>query len=183
MKKSILSIKALVVMVALVTFSCSNDDDIQCPEALTGELTATETEFAGTWELTAMLAEDAIDITNDETENPSKDVFAQFTECQRDLVYDFKTDRAYSYKQGSVAEDCQNEQSINGSWSLNDELLTFVASCTTQRVNIDLNKEGDAFTFDSVLSFNVAEGGVKTTKVTFTYERVTDGETVTPEGK
>lgn len=171
-------------MVALFMFSCSNDDGIKCPEALTGELSASETEFSGTWAFTAMVAEEAIDITDDDTENPDKDIYSQFSECQRDLVYDFKNDRKYVYQQGSVAEDCQ-EQSLNGTWSLEADVLTFVASCASQRIDIKMSEAGDAFSYDSVVSFNEADGGVKTTKVTFTYEKVNDGEpddtTDTPE--
>lgn len=166
-------------MVALLAFSCNNDDDIICPDPLTGELSATESDFTGTWAFTAMVAEDAIDITNDDTENPSKDIFKQFTECQRDLVYNFKNDRAYSYKQGSVAEDCQNKEGMEGTWSLNDKMLTFVAGCSSQRLNIDVNEAGDEFTYNSTLQFQEANGATKVTKVTFTYSKVTDDDTDT----
>lgn len=174
MKKSILAVKSLMVMVLLFTFSCNNDDGITCPEPLTGDLNATETEFAGKWAFTAMVAEQAIDITNDDTDNPNKDIYTQFTECQRDLVYDFKNDRNYVYNQGSVAEDCQNKQSMSGTWSLKDKVLTFVASCSSQRINIEMNEAGDAFSYDSTLNFQEANGGTKVSKVTFTYRKVMD---------
>lgn len=175
MKKSILFIKTLVLVGALLMFSCNNDDGVSCPEPLIGELDASETEFAGTWEFTAMVAEEAIDITDDKTDNPSTDIYAQFPECQQDLTYTFAKNRDYVQKQGFLADECQNKQSVSGTWKLTADTLTFVAICATQSIKIDVNEAGDAFSYTAILNFQDAKAGLKTTKVTFTYSKVSEG--------
>lgn len=175
MKKSNLIIKSLVVMFALFMVSCNDDDGFQCPDPLTGELNATEADFAGSWVFSGMVAEDEIDLTDDDKDNPSKDIFAQYTPCDRDLAYEFKNDRNYSLKQGYLALDCNNKQSLVGTWSLTAaNSLTFVASCALQTVNIEMSEEGDAFSYTSNLSFKDVDNAVKTTKVTFTYSKVSE---------
>lgn len=178
MKKSILIIKSLVVAGALFLTSCNTDDSINCPEPLTGELTAKEIGFAGSWEFAAMVAEEAVDITNDDTSNPSKDIYAQYSACERDLVYDFMDNRNYTLKQGFMAPDCDNKQTLAGTWALDaNNILTFVAACASQTIQLEMNEAGDAFTYVSNLNFRDASGAVKSTKVTFTYDKIVEDET------
>ena len=178
MKKSILVIKSLMVMTALFMVSCISDDDIKCPEPLTGALNASESEFSGSWKFSGMMADDAVDITNDNTDNPSKDIFAQYSACERDLVYDFMSNRNYSLKQGYLAPDCNNKQSLTGTWSLtSDDMLNFVANCSTQINKIVISEAGDTFSYATSLNFREASGAVKTTKVTYTYEKIEAVET------
>lgn len=172
MKKSILVIQSLMVMVALFMVSCNSDDSIKCPEPLTGELNATESEFAGTWAFSAMMADEAIDLTNDNTANPSKDIYAQYSACDRDLVYDFMNDRKYSLKQAFVAPDCDNKQTLTGTWSLTGKALTFLANCSSQTIQIEKSEAGDEFSFVSIVNFRDVSGGIKSANVTFTYEKV-----------
>ena len=172
MKKSILVIKSLMVMFALFMVSCNSDDSITCPDPLTGELSASESEFTGTWVFSAMMAEEAIDITNDNTANPSKDIYAQYSACDRDLVYNFINDRKYSLKQGFVATDCNNKQTLAGTWSLTGNALNFVANCSSQTVQIVKNETGDEFSFKSVVNFRDVSGGIRTSNVTFTYAKI-----------
>src|SRR5690554_3638472 len=109
MRKSILIMKSLMVIVALSVVSCNSDDDIKCPDALTGELSATETQFSGSWRFSGMETEEAIDITDDNTDNPSTDIYAQYGACDRDVKYDFMSNRDYELKQGYAAVDCNNK--------------------------------------------------------------------------
>ncbi|MGV8812848.1 MAG: DUF5004 domain-containing protein [Gelidibacter sp.] len=178
MKKSNFMIKSLMGIAVLFMVSCNSDDSISCPADLTGALNATETEFSGTWIFTGMMAEEAIDITDDKTDNPNKDVFAQYSACDRDLVYSFNSDRKYSLKQGSLASDCNNKESLAGTWSLTaDNALTFVANCASQTTKIVKGEEGDTFSYSSTLTFRDVSGLVKTTKVTFTYTKQEQNET------
>ncbi|MBJ7880037.1 DUF5004 domain-containing protein [Gelidibacter salicanalis] len=178
MKKLNVLTKSLMVMTTLFLVSCNTDDGIECPVALTGELTATETAFSGSWEFSGLVAEDALDITADNTENPIKDLYAQYPECDRDLVYEFMDTRAYVYKQGYFAEDCQNKQSITGTWSLTGTVLTFVSSCASQKIDIELKEEGNSFSYDATVNVREVSGNVKTTKVTFTFEKTDSAEQV-----
>ena len=178
MKKSNLIVKSLMVMTVLFMVSCNSDDSITCPADLTGALNANETEFSGTWIFSGMMADEAIDLTDDKTDNPSKDVFAQYGACDRDLVYNFNGDRKYSLKQGSLASDCNNKESFAGTWSLTAaKALTFVANCAMQTTQITMGEDDDTFSYTSNLSFRDATGLVKTTKVTFTYTKVLETET------
>ncbi|TDU43196.1 uncharacterized protein DUF5004 [Gelidibacter sediminis] len=164
--------KSLMVTATLFIVSCNNDDSIECPEAITGELTTTETAFAGSWVLTGLDAEDAIDITDDNTENPSTDIFAQYTECQRDLVYDFVDNRNYVFKQAQSATDCEGKQSLTGTWSLTDKVLAFVSGCSTQTIEIEVAETDDVFTYEALVNIREVSGLIKNTKVTFTFEKV-----------
>ncbi len=180
MKKSNFIIKSLMGMAVLFMVSCNSDDSISCPAELTGPLNPTETEFTGTWIFSGMMAEEAVDLTDDKTENPNKDIFAQYSDCNRDLVYNFNGDRKYSLKQGSLALDCNNKESLTGTWSLTDtKALTFVANCGSQTTPITINEEGTTFSYASNLSFRDVTGIMKTTKVTFIYSK--QGQAETPQ--
>lgn len=172
MKKSILVMKSLVLAGALFFVSCNDDDGFTCPEAITGELNSAETAFAGTWVLSKMDAEDAIDLTNDNESNPSKDLFSQYSECDRDLVYDFESDRKYSNKMGTIAQDCTNKVSLVGTWGLTSaNVLTLVANCSTQTITVETNESSDEFSYTVPLTFKDATGSQKMTKVTFVYTK------------
>lgn len=169
-----------MVMVALFMVSCDTDDSIKCPDALIGELNATENQFSGTWVFSAMEADVAVDITDDDEDNPSKDIFAQYSLCQSDLVYNFMDDRNYTYKQGYSAADCQNKLQSTGTWALTgDKSLTFVANCASETVRITTSEAGNTFSYETNLNFQDVNGIVKATKVTFTYTK--EGEVVTPQ--
>lgn len=176
MKKSILVVKILVVAAMLSIMGCSNDDGIKCPDPLVGELTEKETELTGAWVLVAMEGNEALDITDDKISNPSTDIFAQFTDCQRDLVYEFSDNRNYIQKQGYRAPICEGQDSIKGTWrlsksNLNEDVLSFVANCTTLDLKIDMNEWGDTFTYKSNVGFQDVNGVFRTIFVKFTYEK------------
>ena len=172
-----LGVKFLMIAAALLVVSCSNDDGIKCPEPLVGELTATEADFTGSWVMVAMEGNEALDITDDKISNPSTDIFAQFTDCQRDLVCEFNDTRDYTQKQGYRAPICENQDSITGTWrlaknNLNENVLSFVANCTSLDLKIEMNEFGDAFTYKSNVGFQDVNGVFKTVYVKFTYEKL-----------
>jgi hypothetical protein len=171
MRKLNVIMKSLMMMTALVLVSCNNDDGIECPEALTGELSATETEFSGSWEFTGLVSVEAVDITDDNTANPSTNIYAQYTDCQQDLVYDFMNNRNYAFKQGYVADDCEGKQTLTGTWKLTGKVLTFVANCASQNIEIEMSDAGDSFTYESIVNIRDVNNSIKTSKVTFTFEK------------
>lgn len=181
MKKSILIIKSLFVIGALSIFSCDTDDGIKCPDPLIGELSAIETEFSGSWIYVAMDADEEIDITDDNTNNPSTDLFAQLDDCERDMVYNFMSNRNYEFKQGYLADDCNNPQTLVGTWSLIGSELTIVGSCSSQRIPIETNDEGTQFSYDTLLSIRDVNGLEKRLNITFTYQKgAVDQPEITP---
>ncbi len=172
MKKSILLVKSLIAAGVLFVSCDNSSDDIQCPEAITGELTETETTFTGTWALQSIVTEDEIDLTDDDTDNPSTDIYGQFTDCENDLAYEFGSDRSYTYSLGKTVTDCDNENQMSGTWQLNENNnLVLVANCSRQIIDIDINEETTAFTFEGTYTFTDANGATISSKTTFTYAK------------
>jgi len=152
--------------------SCDNSDDIKCPEALTGELTEMETSFSGTWALTAITSEEEIDLTDDDTDNPSTDLYSQFPACDNDSVYTFESDRNYTYIFGKTEADCDSQQEATGTWQLTENSsLIFVSGCSRQITPIDLNEENTEFTIEKTLTYTDVDGNSISTKTTFTYSK------------
>lgn len=168
MKKSILSVK-LLIMTTLLFVGCSNDNDSNCTNDLTGELSTTETELVGSWVFIGMETEQEIDLTDDDMDNPSTNIYDQLEDCQQDIVYTFEDDRSYNFKQGYTAANCTNKVELNGTWKLTDGVLTFVANCSMDSVAIEFNDAKTEFTFEQTYKFVDIDGVTITTKVTFTY--------------
>ena len=75
------------LLLAQLFIACnSTDDGIECPEDHTGALAEAEEKLPGDWVLTAMTADQEIDLTDDETDNPSTDLFTQYEACQKEGV-------------------------------------------------------------------------------------------------
>ncbi|WP_338357316.1 DUF5004 domain-containing protein [Yeosuana marina] len=155
-------------MASLFFVGCNNDGP-DCPEALTGELGTSETVLVGDWNFVGMVAEDAVDLTDDDQDNPSTDIFAQLDACDKDLVYTFDNDRSYTFTQGYVATDCTNKVQFEGTWKLTGSNLAFVANCTTNAIDIAFNEDQSTFSFEQTYKFLDMDGHTVTTKVTFTY--------------
>ncbi len=172
MKKSIVFVK-IIMITSLLFMGCSNDSGPDCPEALTGTLDATETAFVGDWSFIGMVSEDEIDLTDDNEDNPSTNIYDQFEDCQKDLVYSFSNDRSYTLKQGFVATNCTNKAQLNGTWKLAGGVLNFVANCSTSYLNIEFNNDKTEFTFEETYRFVDVNGQIITSKVTFTYGKMT----------
>lgn len=169
MKKPILLVKTLVAL-GLFFISCDNSDDIECPEALTGELTETEVAFSGTWTLQAIVSEDEIDLTDDDVDNPSTDLYSQYSACSNDLSYTFGDDRSYTYKLGKTVSDCDVQQEVTGTWQLaeNDNLI-MVTGCTRQITPLSFNEDLTEFYFEATYNYTDINGNTITTNTTFTY--------------
>lgn len=169
MKRIIFSIGTLLLMGGFM-ISCSTDDNSSdCPEDFTGALEANEQKMVGEWVLTAIFADEAVDITDDDQDNPSTDLFAQYGECQKDGVYTFNANRAYTFEQGLNGTNCQNSGTFDGTWQLSSNTLSFVDACIQQNLALTFNGSDTAFSFSD--DFNITDIGGNTTQVniTFTY--------------
>jgi hypothetical protein len=169
--KKVKLIASSVMLMSLLMVSCSLNDGSSCPEALTGELSLTESEFVGTWVLTNMVSEEEVDLTDDDVENPSIEIFQQLPDCQKDVVYDFESDRKFIVKQEYNATDCQNKLTFEGTWKLTDTELTFVSQCSSQAIDVVVNDDSTVFTLEDTYFFNDVYGFVISTTVTLTYEK------------
>ncbi len=172
MKRMIFSIAGLFMISGLVV-SCNTDDDSSnCPEDFTGTLTANEEKLVGEWVLTAILADEAVDITDDGQENPSSDLFAQYGECQKDGVYTFNSDRSYIFEQGQNATNCLNKGTFDGTWQLSSNTLSLVFSCNTQNLSLTFNGSNTAFSFSDDFNITDVNGNTMQVGITFTYSLV-----------
>ncbi|OBQ55300.1 DUF5004 domain-containing protein [Tamlana sp. s12] len=185
MKKSILAVKSIVslCLISGLIFSCDNNDDndMVCQEEITGDLTEHETAFAGEWILKSIVADEEIDLTDDDTDNPSTDIFAQYDECQQDAVHDFQSDRAYIFEVGLNAADCDDQQKVEGTWKLSDEnMLTILSNCVESRTALELNEENTEFTVENTVVFTDVNDEEMTLKITTTYAK-SAGEDVEEE--
>ena len=171
MKRIIFNVVVLFMMGGLVV-SCSSDDDSDCTEDFSGALQANEEKLVGEWVLTAIVANEAVDITDDDTENPSTNLFAQYNQCQKDGVYTFNADRSYTFEQGQNGTDCQNRATFDGTWQLSSNTLSFVSSCTLQNLTVTFNGSETDFMFSNVFNVTDVNGNTIEVNITFTYSLV-----------
>ena len=170
--KKISIIISTILFLSLLMVGCDVNDESSCPSDLSGELSTTESDFVGTWALTDMVSAEEVDLTDDNMNNPSTNIFPQLPECQQDVVYEFKIDRTFSIKQAYNVAGCQNKGIVEGTWKLSGGQLTLVALCTSQVYNVDINTENTLFTLEDRYKFNDVLGVVITSDATLTYERM-----------
>lgn len=168
MKRNAFIIGMLVMMGGIIS-SCNSDNDVDCPEDFTGELATEEELLVGTWVLSAITADEEIDLTDDDVDNPSTDFFAQYSACQRDASYTFNSDRTYEYEQGQNATDCQNKAALEGTWRLASANLSLVSGCSLQNTDIEFNVNGTEFSFTNDFEVRDVDGVVSAVEITFTY--------------
>ncbi|MBO0323720.1 DUF5004 domain-containing protein [Muricauda sp. CAU 1633] len=172
MKRMIFSVGTLLLMGGFMV-SCSTDDgSSDCPEDFTGALVANEEKLVGEWVLSAIVADEAVDITDDDQENPSTDLFAQYNDCQKDGVYTFNANRTYTFEQGLNGTDCQNRGTFDGTWQLSSNTLSFVDACILQNLTITFNGSETEFTFSDDFNITDVNGTTSEVNVSFTYSLV-----------
>ena len=148
---------------------CNSDNSIDCPTDYTGVLAENEKKLTGEWVLSAITADKEIDLTDDDEDNPEKDIYAQYSECERDGAYNFSADRKYAFDQGQNATDCMNKASSEGTWKLTAKTLSLVGICNIQNIDIDFDEEDSAFSFSDDFNVRDVDGTTVLTKITFTY--------------
>ncbi len=168
MKGKVLFIIAIGAINGLFT-GCNPDNGVDCPTDYTGALAENEQKLTGRWVLSAITSDKEIDITDDEEDNPEMDIYAQYSDCQRDGVYNFNTDRKYTFGQGQNASTCANKSSSEGTWKLTAETLSLVGACNMQNIQIEFNEEDSAFSFSDNFNVTDVDGNTVQTKITFTY--------------
>lgn len=162
---------ACISLLGVLFWNCSSDDGPVCAEDYTGELTEVEAVLEGTWVLTAVESSVAVDLTDDEEENPIKDIFIQSTDCQNDAIYNFNTDRSFTFKQGLTAADCNQKSDITGTWQLQGNVLSFSSTCTIFNSQIELNDDDTNFETVSVVNLRDVYNKVVQAEVTYTYTK------------
>lgn len=166
------SLPLLLLVFSGFLIGCNSDDSDNCVPEFTGELAANEQALVGDWTLTAIVAEEEVDLTDDEEDNPSTDIYAQQSDCQNDATYNFGADRSFTFKQGYAAEDCSDKGQLKGSWKLEGEQLSQVYYCSLQTGNIDIDAEDNTISFTNTVRITNVSGQVVETTITYTYTKV-----------
>ncbi len=172
LKNALLGLGAVILGLGLNSCNNSDDNDFVCAEEYTGALEENEKVMLGKWKLTAIVAAKEVDITKDNEDNPKKDIYVQYSECDQDTDFTYEADRGYTNTQGQNIVSCTNKLKFTGSWKLTGENLSFVGSCTTQNLKLTFNADKSAYSFTSSYNINDVQGAVITTDVTFTYTKV-----------
>jgi hypothetical protein len=151
---------------------CSDDDD-DCIQDYTGPLAENETPLVGKWVLSGITSSEEVDITDDDEENPSTDIYAQYTDCQKDAAYTFNEDRDYKFEQGTTASDCQGKVTTNGTWQYTNNQISLVTLCTVLNLPVTFTNAGTSFQSVSQLLIKDVTGQTVQAEVTFTYTKAT----------
>lgn len=158
-------------MLSFLFLSCCSRDGEECPPDFTGQLNAEEEKLIGTWLLSNIESSKMIDLTDDNTDNPSNQLFEQYTECQRDATYDFHANRTYIYRLGITAENCEHSLESEGSWALTAQELKLASSCSLLQSGIKFSDDGLQFMFTEIYNIRDVNGAVIQTKLEITYQR------------
>ncbi|MDL5513019.1 DUF5004 domain-containing protein [Arenibacter sp. M-2] len=157
---------------SILLAGCSTDNTVECPADYEGALVEEENGLLGTWELSAILAEKEVDLTKDDEQNPKKDIYAQYTDCEKDGEYTFGPGRTYKFAQGQHASNCSNKLKIEGSWKLSSDILGLIGNCSSQNLKIVFNEDKSEFSTTSNYNITDVNGATIQTDVKFTYTKV-----------
>lgn len=161
---------AAMMATGMVLVGCNSDDD-NCPADFTGELTSGEQVFVGTWELSGIEADEEIDITDDDVDNPSTDLFAQYGACDTDAVYTFANTRVFTFKQGFEGTNCANKASLEGTWMMQSNKISFSYSCALATLDIDVASDNASFTVTTDQRIRNVDNQYVDLEVTYTYTK------------
>ncbi|QLE00996.1 DUF5004 domain-containing protein [Galbibacter sp. BG1] len=169
MKTRKLIAASLFVALSGLFIGCNDDDGASCAQDYTGALSEQEASFAGTWTLTGIESSEAIDLTDDDVDNPSTDIFAQEDSCLTDIVYEYNTDRTFTYDQGKNTADCNRSEQFTGTWKLGGNTLGLITNCFESIEEISFSEDRTSYTVASRGIVTDANGQRQEVDLTFTY--------------
>ena len=172
MKRIIFNTITLSIICGLAVSCSVGNDGSDCSQDFTGALSTNEEKLVGEWVLTGIDADEALDITDDDEDNPSTDLFAQYNECQKDAAYTFSSNRSYLLEQGQNGTNCPNKGIFDGTWQLSGNTLSFVDACITQNVALTFNGDDTSFMFSNNFTLADVNGNVEEVTIVFTYSIV-----------
>jgi hypothetical protein len=174
MKRKEKLITAFAILSTLF-ISCNSNDDTNCDPDFTGALTQTEQVLVGKWILTAIVSDKEVDLTDDDTDNPSTNLYSQSTNCKKDIFYSFNESRVMKFVIGSTAENCSNKSESTSSWEFKSGTLSFVQSCLLFQSKIDFATDNLSFSnVENNVSIKEIDDTVVTVKLTYTYTKEID---------
>ena len=173
--KRIEKLIAAFAIVSVLFISCNSNDDTHCEPDFTGSLSQTEQVLVGKWVLTAIVSDKEVDITEDDTDNPSTNLYSQSTDCEKDIFYTFNENRIMKFVIGSTAENCSNKNETSSSWEFKNGTLSFVQSCLIFESKIGLATDNLSFSSEnSNVTIKDVDNNVISAKLTYTYTKETN---------
>ena len=160
----------LVIFCNLLVKCNVNNEPIDCPSPLTGNLLESELQLVGTWKISGITSDIEVDITNDSENNPSTDFFSQSDDCTKDAIYTFNENRTYTYETGSETDGCI-KNTASGTWQLSQEDLVLVVSCGSIGYDITFNEDGSQFSYTLSLDVQEVNAVVTRASITFTFSK------------
>lgn len=170
MKRNILN-KFSIILLGVLLVNCDlNNDPVECPSPLTGDLLESEVGLVGTWKISGITSDIEVDITNDSENNPNTDVYNQSDDCAKDVTYTFNENRTYLYDTGSETDGCTKNTTF-GTWQLNQDELLFVVSCNSLAYDITINEDRSQFSYTLSLDVQEVNGSLTSARLTFTFTK------------
>lgn len=160
-----------LLLFAIFINACNSDNETVCGDHV-GELTADETPLVGTWRMTAIVSDKEVDITDDSEDNAGTDIYAQYTDCQKDAEYTFTTARGYTFKQGFTAIGCTDKSDNSGTWKIANNQILFASNCAQFSLPITLDANKTVFTFESNVTILDVNNISVPVKLTVTYTKI-----------
>lgn len=172
MKIGRFNLQYLLLLFVLFFLNCSvSNDPLVCPEQFTGELLENETKLVGQWRASGAISNVEVDLTNDNVENPSFNMFEQFSECAKDAIFNFDRNREYAYDLGTVTTGCTRTNTV-GTWKLSSNELQLIVSCGSIDYNVTFNGDNSQFEYTSNIDVQEVNGSLTPARVTFTFSKV-----------
>lgn len=160
-----------VVVLCMLFVNCDlNEDPVECPSPLTGDLLETEVTLVGTWKIIGITADTEVDISNDSEDNPSTDIYNQSSDCSKDAFYTFNENRTYTYNTGTQTDGC-TKNTTSGTWQLNQKDLLLVVSCGSNVYNVSFNEDDSQFSYTLSLDVQEVNGVLTSARITFTFSK------------
>jgi len=158
-----------LLVISTVLISCNDSDNSTECITFEGPLGAIETPLVGTWSLTAIESNQAVDLTDDDEDNPLTDIYVQSSDCENDAVYTFLDNRSYKYEQGIATIGCSETFSNTGTWKYSTDLLQISNKCLNYNLEITLDET--EFSFENNVRIVDIKGFTSSVKLTYTYTK------------
>lgn len=108
--------RLILYLLTSVFFICSCNDHLKIEKNNDPQGYA-DSQFVGSWKVTALSCDVAYDWNNDGT--TERDIYSTWTSCQKDNLYTFTPDTLpYAYKKGTFKIDCSVTKP--GEWQIVD---------------------------------------------------------------
>ena len=163
----------IAIIFLLFITGCNRDDGPGCPEDYSGPLTTEERDLAAVWRLFAMEGSVAVDLTDDQVNNPDTDLFSQLDDCSVLASYNFSEDRKATYNASEPNDgECVEKLLFDGTWKFESGMLYLAAGCFYMEVPAKFDTSGSYFSFTVEEEVRNYRDQLVMIEVTYTFIRV-----------